>query len=135
MREIENAPRMAERSADDHAVALARMALGIALVHRQTDAQRDRGQKLLAEVSDILLRDEHSLSDLPSVQVYSARERARRGDRDNAITLMRSAIEELVREGQLLTWGMVRRPVFWWRHCLIAEPTVTSRKLKPRLRG
>ena len=39
MREIEDALRIAERSADDHAVALARMALGIALVHRQTDAR------------------------------------------------------------------------------------------------
>jgi class 3 adenylate cyclase len=105
MREIEDAPRKAERSADDHALALARITLGLALVHRQTDAERDRGQKLLAEVSDILLRQGYLLSDLPSVNVYSARERARRGDRDNAITLMRAAIEELVREGQLLAWG------------------------------
>jgi class 3 adenylate cyclase len=105
MREIEDAARKAERSADDHAVALARVTLGVALAHRQTDAERARGQKLLAEVSDVLLRQEYLLSDLPSVNVYSARERARRGDRDNAITLMRAAIEELVREGQLLAWG------------------------------
>jgi hypothetical protein len=48
MREIEDALRIAERSSDDVAVALARMALGFALVHRQTDPERDRGQKFLA---------------------------------------------------------------------------------------
>ena len=52
LREIEEALRIAERSGDDLALAFARMTLGLALVHRQTAAERDRGQKLLAEVSD-----------------------------------------------------------------------------------
>ena len=52
MREIEDALRIAERSGDDLALAFARMTLGVALVHRHTAAERDRGQKLLAEVSD-----------------------------------------------------------------------------------
>jgi hypothetical protein len=47
MREIEDALQNAERSADDVATAVARMTLGNALVHRQTDAQRDYEQKLL----------------------------------------------------------------------------------------
>ena len=54
MREIEDALRIAERSGDDFALTLARMTLGLALVHRHTAAERDRGQKLLAEVSDVL---------------------------------------------------------------------------------
>jgi hypothetical protein len=37
--------------------------------------------------------------------VYSARERARRGDRDNATPLMRAAIDRLFR-GRLLLWGV-----------------------------
>ena len=106
VREIENALRIAERSGDDQAVAFARMTLGVALVHRQTDAERDRGQKLLAEVSDELLRREYLLGDLPIVNVYSARERARREDRDDAIPLMRAAVDDLVRQGQLLQWGI-----------------------------
>ena len=53
VREIEDALRIAERSGDDMALAFARMTLGIALVHRHTDAERDRGQKLLAEVSEV----------------------------------------------------------------------------------
>ena len=35
-----------------------------------------------------------------------ARERARRGDRDGAIPLIRAAVEHLVREGRLLGWGI-----------------------------
>ena len=82
------------------------MTLGLALVHRQTAADRDRGQKLLAEVSDVFLRGGHNLAELPIVNVYLARERARGGDRDEAITLMRAAVDHLFREGQLLVWGV-----------------------------
>ena len=106
MREIEDALRIAERSGDDLALAFARMTLGVALVHRQTAAERDRGQKLLAEVSEVFLRRGHNLGDLPIVDVYLARERARRGDRDEAIPLMRAAVDHLFREGQLLAWGI-----------------------------
>jgi AAA ATPase domain len=106
MREIEDALRIAERSADDVALAFARMTLGVALVHRQTAAERERGQKLLAEVSEVFLRRGHNLCDLPIVNVYLARERARRGDRDGAIPLMRAAADHLVREGRLLWWGV-----------------------------
>jgi hypothetical protein len=61
----ENALQVAERSGDDLAVAFARLTLGVALVHRQTDAERDRGQKLLAEVSDVFRRRGYLLGDLP----------------------------------------------------------------------
>jgi hypothetical protein len=47
-----------------------------------------------------------SLPDLPVVNVYLAREKARRGDRDEAIPLMRTAVDHLFREGQLLFWGV-----------------------------
>jgi class 3 adenylate cyclase len=106
VREIEDALRIAERSGDDLALALARITLGVALVHHYTDAERDRGQKLLAEVSEVLLRRGYMLGDLPIVNVYWARERARRGDRDDAIPLMRSAVDDLFREGQMLAWGI-----------------------------
>ena len=41
VREIEDALRIAERSGDDLALAYARMTLGLALVHRPTDAERE----------------------------------------------------------------------------------------------
>ena len=87
-------------------MALVRVTLGVALVHRQTAAERDRGQKLLAEVSEMLLQRGHNLSELPIVNVYMAREGARRGDHDGAIPLMRAAADHLFREGRLLGWGV-----------------------------
>lgn len=106
MQEIENAFRIAQQSGDDFAVTVTRMTLGLALVHRPTAQERDRGHKVLAEVSDELLRGGRYLSDLPVVEVYAARERVRRGDRDDAIPLMRAAVDHLVGEGQLLGWGV-----------------------------
>jgi class 3 adenylate cyclase len=106
VRDIENALRIAERSGDDHAVTVVRMTLGMALVHRQTAAERDPGQKLLAEVSEVLLRRGHNLGELPIVNVYLARERARRGDRDDAIPLIRATTDHLFRERQLLLHGV-----------------------------
>ena len=105
MREIEDAIRIAERSGNDMALAFARTALGVALVYRQAAADRDRGQTLLAEVSDVLEHQRHNLADRPLINVYVARERARRGGRDEAIALMRTAADHLVHEGQLLAWG------------------------------
>ena len=106
VREIEDALQMAERSGDDVAVVAARMTLGFALVHRQTAAEHDRGYELLAEVSDVFRRRGNNLAELPIVNVYLARERARREDRDEAIPLMRAAVDDLVREGQLLAYGV-----------------------------
>jgi hypothetical protein len=54
----------------------------------------------------VFLRRGHNLSELRLINVYLARERARRGDRDEAIPLMFAAVDQLVREGQLLSWGI-----------------------------
>ena len=107
VREIENALGIAERAATGLAVAAARLTLGVALVHRPTAAERDRGHKLLAEVSDVFLRQEgYNLAELPALDMYLARERARGGDRDDAISLMRAQTDPLFREGHLLMWGV-----------------------------
>ncbi len=106
LREIEDALGIAERAGNDMAPAFARMALGVALAHRHTAAERDRGLTLLAEVSDVFARHAHNLGDRPLVEVYVARERAWRGDHDEAIPLMCAATDHLVREGQLLAWGV-----------------------------
>jgi hypothetical protein len=105
VREIEGALRIAERSGNDMALAFTQTALGIALVHRQTAAERGRGQTLLAGVSDVFEHQRHNLGDRPLVDVYVARERARRGARDEAIQLMRASTDRLVRDGQLPAWG------------------------------
>jgi hypothetical protein len=52
------------------------------------------------------LRGGHFLCDLPMLDVFVARETARRGDRNKAIPLMRDAVDHLDRNGQLLSWGV-----------------------------
>jgi hypothetical protein len=86
MGEIADALQVAERSGDDIALSNARLTLGIALAHRQTAAESDRGQQLLAEVSEALQGPGYNLVLLPNVNVYLAHERARDGKRDEAIT-------------------------------------------------
>jgi len=106
MGEIDNALRIAERSSDDIALAYARITVSLALVHRQAAAERDRGQKLLAEISELLLhRRGYNVSELPIVNIYLAREKARRGDRNEAIPLMRTAVDDMFGQG-LLAWGV-----------------------------
>jgi class 3 adenylate cyclase len=104
--EIEDALTKAERSGDDLALAQARMGLGVALVHRYRSAERDRGQEILAEVSDVLTRRQQNLCDLPLITVCLAREMARRGDRGEAIARMRGAVDHLFRDGRPLTHGV-----------------------------
>ena len=107
VREIEDALRIAERSGDDFALAFTRLALGVALLHRDIAAERERGHELLAEVNDVFLHRGYILCEVPIVNVCLARERARRGDRDDAIPLMRAAVDDLVREGELLASGIL----------------------------
>ena len=107
VREIEDALRIAERSGDDFALAFTRLTLGVALVHRDNAAERERGHELLAEVNDVFLHRRYILCELPIVNVYVARERARRGDHDDATPLMRAAVDDLVREGELLASGIL----------------------------
>jgi class 3 adenylate cyclase len=104
--ETEDALRIAERSGDDLAFAWARLTLGTALVHREMAGERDRGNKLLTAMAEELVLQEYNLAELPVIQVYSARENGRRGDRNDAIPVMRSALGELLRNGQQLVWGI-----------------------------
>jgi len=105
MRQIEDALDGVEQFGDEFALVLARLTLGLALLNRPATPERDRGQKLLADVSEVFLSQRHSLGVLPIVNVYLAREKARRGDRDEAIQLMHAAADRLFRAGQLAAWG------------------------------
>jgi class 3 adenylate cyclase len=112
VREIEDALQKAERSGDDRALIHAQATLGVALVHRHAAAERDRGQTILSEVSEVFRRRVHNLCDLPLITVYLARERARRGDRGEARALMRAAVDHLFRERRLLIHGVAATGVF-----------------------
>ena len=103
--EIEDALRIAERAGDDLAVTFVRRhsPLHWCTAKRQpivtADSTPGGRQRRARERS-------HNLLDLPLVDVYLARETARREDRDEAIRLMRAAGDHLVREEQLLAWGI-----------------------------
>jgi class 3 adenylate cyclase len=106
MRELEDALRIAERSGDDLALTLARMTLGVGLVHRDTDVDRGRGRDLLAQVGEELEQPGHNMCHRPIVEVYLAREMNRGADRDDAISVMCAAVDDLFRDGRLLAWGI-----------------------------
>ena len=112
LRETNEALRIAEASGDDMALAVALEALGFVLLHHVSSADRERGATALTQVRDMCLNDRFSLSELPLVNVYLAREMARRGDRDDAIALMREATDSLCRAGQLLSFGIPATCVF-----------------------
>ena len=48
--------QIAERSSEDFALGFARLALGVALVHRDSPAERERGLEVLGQVRDMCLQ-------------------------------------------------------------------------------
>ena len=104
LRDIEEALRIAERSSDDLALAFSRFTLGVALVHRDSTANRERAPEVLKQVRDMCLHGRFYSFLLPGIETFVARERARRGDSDGAISLLREAVDDLFHAGQLWSW-------------------------------
>jgi hypothetical protein len=98
---IEEALRIAERTADDVALGMARTTLGIALVFRDSVVERERGLELLEQLRDMCLHERYFLSLLQFGAVYIARERSRHGDQDGALALMREAVDGMHHTGHL----------------------------------
>ena len=104
--EIEDAFRIAERLGDDNALALSTYALGVALVHWDAEAERGCGQELLAQVHDMLRARAVLCDRIARLRVFLARERARRGDSDDAIPLMQSAPRRPCSDlGRVTSWS------------------------------
>jgi class 3 adenylate cyclase len=99
--EAEEALQIAEQFGDDLRLGFGRGALGLMLMHRDSIADRDRGRALLEQVRDMCLSQRYSLLYLPTINVYLAREMARRGDCESALPVMDSAVNELFERGQL----------------------------------
>ena len=109
-REIDDALAMAEACGDDLGVSFTKYTKGLLLVHGDS-ADRDRGLELLTEVRELTLEGRFYLSELPVVELYAAREHARHGDVDAAISDMRAALTLLFERGQF-GWGVVTSAVF-----------------------
>jgi len=106
LRASEEAVQAAEGSSNDVALGVAEYTLGVALLSRDAVTDRNRGLEVTARVRDMWLR-EHALFMVPVVDLFVARERARRGDRDAAIAVMRQAEDEMQQAGRLGygVWG------------------------------
>ena len=108
---IDEALQIAERSGDDFALANARLALGLALMHRDSPTDRERGLKVLTQLRDMCLHEHFTLSELPIVEAYVAWEQGRRGDLDGAIAALRAAVDDLFHAG-ILSWCIMATAVF-----------------------
>jgi len=102
---IDEALQIAERSADDFALGHARYALGLALMHRDSPAERERGLTALTQLRDMCLHEHWTLSEVPMIEAYIAWEQARRGDLDGAIAALRAAVDDLFNAGQF-AWSI-----------------------------
>ena len=89
----------------DLALSLAEYTLGIALLYRDAATDRDRGLDLMVQFREFMRERAPFL--VPVAELWVARERARRGDRNAAIVVMRQAVDELHQAGRLGygVWG------------------------------
>jgi hypothetical protein len=101
LRAIEEAVQIAESSSNDVALSVAEYSLGVALLSRDAAADHRRGLELMVQARDIWRHKQVALQMIPITELWVARERARRGDRDAAITVMRQAEDELHQAGRL----------------------------------
>ena len=108
---VDEALQIAERSADDFALANARLAVGLTLMHRDSPADRERGLTVLSQLRDMCVNEHFSLSELPIIEAYTAWELGRRGDLDGAIPAVRAAVDDLFQTG-LLSWSSMATAVF-----------------------
>ena len=107
VRELEGALRVAEVSGEEVVVCNMKYALGGALTHRDDPADRQRGLDLIAQVREMSMQHRYTWIWLPILELYTARERARSGDFEDAIPAMRKAADDLFHAGQVLygIWG------------------------------
>ena len=103
LREIDEALQIAEGSADDFALGLTRLTKGLALMYTDPP-DGELGVKVLGQLRDMCLRKRFYPSELPLVEIYTALDKARRGDIDHAIPRMRRAVDDYFHAGQLFDW-------------------------------
>jgi class 3 adenylate cyclase len=87
------------------ALNLAKYTLADVLLYRDAAADRRRGVQLMVQFRELSHKRAPFL--VPVAELWIARERATRGDRDAAIAVMRQAVDELHLEGRLghSVWG------------------------------
>jgi hypothetical protein len=112
--EIGEALQVAERSSDDIAQALVRLALGMMLTQHDSPDRRRRGFEVLAELLDMCV----ALNVVPSLEAFAAYTKAADGDLDGAIVQLRSAADDAFANGNFATAEGV---TFWLVEKLLAR--------------
>ncbi len=102
---MEAALEAARESSNDTILAIGMYSLAGALLRCDDDGKRRRGLELMKETRDLTER-ERAFFLLPVADVWIAREAARRGDRDAAISVMRASVDEL-RGARRLGYGLL----------------------------
>ncbi|WP_343232108.1 hypothetical protein [Mycolicibacterium sp. CBMA 361] len=96
---MDQAVETARQAGNDFGLAGAEFGLRVTLLHRDDAADRQRGLELMGQTLEWLRAGNPSL--IPVVEVATGPERARRGERDVAIAVMRTAVDSMHRAGRL----------------------------------
>jgi adenylate cyclase len=105
LRETADAVERAERSGDEIALHVARIARGMTLAHRD-GPEGDAGLDLLAEAREVAVQGRFSMNALPIADVEIAREKARIDNLDGAIELARAVVDDLFDSGGAI-WSVL----------------------------
>jgi hypothetical protein len=105
-RDTEEALRVVQNSADDMAVGYGRLSRGIVLLHSESPVDWTTGVELLRQARGMSVSRQFSLADLPIIDAYLAYDRARRGDHEAGLKVLRDTADGLARDGLLTGWGV-----------------------------
>jgi class 3 adenylate cyclase len=97
----ERALQTLESSGDDYAVAMFKWVFASALVWRDTGHDRQRARELLKEVREVSEREQFLGSEIPVMDMYTGWERARDGDIDGGLEILRTSVRTMIDWGQV----------------------------------
>jgi class 3 adenylate cyclase len=104
MRETAEALQIAQSSSDDFILGMGRLGRGLALVTRD-GPQREAGLDLFTQARDMAVAQRFSLSTLIIVDPEFAIEKARTGDLDGAIEMVRAVVDGAYESGDMIWRG------------------------------
>jgi hypothetical protein len=104
MRETAEALRIAESSSDDFVLGMGRLSRGLVLVSRN-GPQREAGLDLFTQARDMAVAERFSLSARTIVDPEFAMEKARVGDLDGAIEMVRAVVDGAYESGDMIWRG------------------------------
>jgi adenylate cyclase len=103
LREIEEALQVAEGSTSDLALGLTRLLMSVALAHRDSPRDRERGSALMEQFREMCLQERFYTIHIPVVNLYAARKRAMSGNAGGVVAMLRDAVDKLL-EADQLSW-------------------------------